>query len=339
MNQSKVLKFNFTPKGPDSWITQFAEQMNLLIKDNQVILPEALGEGFIKFKHISEGLYVTIMNIKFRQDLEITKLTVCDMDFFPIIFTYSDRGVRQEVNGKSTLIGKDTPNSITIPSAGIQSKVYVPADLQVVTLAVLLNKNWINDYLQQGVCENNEKISFLRELFFSQRNYLIYEALTPQMAEVLRAIFHHNYPHGLSRLFIQGKLLELLALFFDKLLQREFNNTYENINTEDIETLFLVKQMIMDQIYDPPTIATIARQIGMSESKLKKIFKQVFGYSIYQYILLNKMQRAKSLLDTKKYNVSEVGFELGYSNLAHFAKAFKKQYQISPSHYLSSLKG
>ena len=339
MNQLRTIKFKFTPEGPHSWVTQFAEQTNLRLENNQVRLPDSLGEGFMNSKLISEGLYVTIMDLKFKYPVEVTKMKVSVLDICPIIFSYSESGVRQEVNGESTLIGKDTPNSITLPSSEIESKIFIPAHLHVISIAVIIKKNWVDEYLQQGMCENNEKILFLRDLFSGSRNYFIYESLNPQMAEVLRAIFHHQYPQGLSRLFIQGKLLELMALLFDKLLQREFSNGYESLNTEDVETLFTAKQIIIDQIYNPPTIAEISRQIGMSESKLKKLFKQVFGHSIYQYILLNKMQLAKQLLDTKRYNVSEVGLEIGYSNLAHFAKAFKKQYQVSPSNYLSSLKG
>ncbi|MFW6224053.1 MAG: helix-turn-helix domain-containing protein [Bacteroidota bacterium] len=43
----------------------------------------------------------------------------------------------------------------------------------------------------------------------------------------------------------------------------------------------------------------------MNQRKLQKLFKQVFGKSIYQFALTLKMQKARNLLQTKKYPVSE----------------------------------
>lgn len=43
-----------------------------------------------------------------------------------------------------------------------------------------------------------------------------------------------------------------------------------------------------------------------------------------------KMNLARQLLDTKIYSVSDVGYQLGYSNLSHFTEAFKKEFGINP---------
>jgi AraC-like DNA-binding protein len=79
----------------------------------------------------------------------------------------------------------------------------------------------------------------------------------------------------------------------------------------------------------------LADTVGFSDSKLQKSFKQVFGKSIYQYALYEKMLVAQKMLKSKKYSVSEVGYELGYSNLSHFTKAFKNQFGVNPKTYAS----
>jgi AraC family transcriptional regulator, transcriptional activator of the genes for pyochelin and ferripyochelin receptors len=43
------------------------------------------------------------------------------------------------------------------------------------------------------------------------------------------------------------------------------------------------------------------------------------------------------LLATKKYNISETSFEVGYSTPSHFIAAFKKKYGSTPKKYMSSL--
>lgn len=74
----------------------------------------------------------------------------------------------------------------------------------------------------------------------------------------------------------------------------------------------------------------------MSDSKIQKLFKHIFGKSIYQYILSIRMEHAKNLLQSGNYSVSEVGFQVGYSNLSHFSKMFYKHYGIKPGKFLTS---
>ncbi|WP_369126335.1 helix-turn-helix domain-containing protein [Chitinophaga pinensis] len=58
---------------------------------------------------------------------------------------------------------------------------------------------------------------------------------------------------------------------------------------------------------------------------------------MYQFAQKAKVIKAKDLLNTKKYTVSEVGYMVGYSNMTHFAKAFRKYYKVNPGEYLKNV--
>ncbi len=75
----------------------------------------------------------------------------------------------------------------------------------------------------------------------------------------------------------------------------------------------------------------------MSESKLQKLFKGVFGITIYQYALKVRIEEAKRMIESKRFSVSEVGYEIGYTNLSHFTAAFKKHVGTNPKQYLLNL--
>ena len=87
----------------------------------------------------------------------------------------------------------------------------------------------------------------------------------------------------------------------------------------------------------PDSLPELAREANMSSSKLQKCFKQVIGSAIAEYALSEKMEWAKRLLSTRLYSVSEVGYEIGYTNLSHFTEAFHKHHKIKPKQYLDSL--
>nr|MBP9215318.1 helix-turn-helix transcriptional regulator [Chitinophagaceae bacterium] len=86
----------------------------------------------------------------------------------------------------------------------------------------------------------------------------------------------------------------------------------------------------------PPGIPKLARMAAMSPSKLKTSFRDVYGLPIYQYFQKHRMNKAKAMLLSQKYNVREVGIDVGFSNLSNFAKAFKKSFDQLPSDILTN---
>ena len=88
---------------------------------------------------------------------------------------------------------------------------------------------------------------------------------------------------------------------------------------------------------DPPSLDELASEIGLSLKKLKDGFKQIYGDTVFAYLLDHKMDEARKMLESQKYNVNEVGLKLGYSTSSHFINAFKKKYGTTPKKYLGSV--
>ena len=88
---------------------------------------------------------------------------------------------------------------------------------------------------------------------------------------------------------------------------------------------------------DPPSLDELAVNIGLSLKKLKDGFKQLYGDTVFAYLLDHKMDEARIMLDSQKYNVNEVALKLGYSTSSHFIAAFKKKYGTTPKKYLGSV--
>ena len=76
----------------------------------------------------------------------------------------------------------------------------------------------------------------------------------------------------------------------------------------------------------------LAQEIKLS-LKLKQGFKEVYGAPVFQYLLEYKMDLAKKMLSSGKYNVNEVSINLGYSTASHFIAAFKRRYNITPKQF------
>ena len=70
---------------------------------------------------------------------------------------------------------------------------------------------------------------------------------------------------------------------------------------------------------------------------LKKI-KSFTGQSTTEFIRSIRLKKAAQLIKTGKYSITEVIFMVGFSDSKYFRTCFKKQYKLTPSGYLNSLK-
>ncbi|WP_052496011.1 helix-turn-helix domain-containing protein [Pedobacter lusitanus] len=119
---------------------------------------------------------------------------------------------------------------------------------------------------------------------------------------------------------------------FAELLKRQ-DATSQTLNTADVKRIYEVKDKILSDIDTPPVLSELVKLSGMSESKLKRLFKQIFGNSIYNYYQSFRMKKAAYLIKEENLPVSEAGYLLGFSNLSHFSRLFEAHIGIKPKKY------
>jgi AraC family transcriptional activator of pyochelin receptor len=76
--------------------------------------------------------------------------------------------------------------------------------------------------------------------------------------------------------------------------------------------------------------------VGLSHPKLNYGFREIYGSTIFGYLRELRLNKAKALLDDGTMNVTEVAYEVGYSSLSYFTKAFRDYFGTAPGSYLRS---
>ena len=173
--------------------------------------------------------------------------------------------------------------------------------------------------------ENNTK------KYYDTRN------ITPAMSVVLSQILEAKIHESIKPLYFKGKVYELLSLFFNKNEDTDVEQCPFLVDEENVRKIRKAKEIILNQMTDPPTLQGLASEIGLNIKKLKEGFKQIYGDTVFGYLLDFKMNEARSMLDTKQYNINEISIKLGYSTSSHFISAFKKKFGTTPKKYLMSV--
>ena len=89
-------------------------------------------------------------------------------------------------------------------------------------------------------------------------------------------------------------------------------------------------QYLIEHISDVSSVAEVARECNLSESRLAHLFQQHLGMGIQQYRNTLRLQRAKKLLTTTGESVARIAGQVGYDDPAQFSKFFAKHLQCSP---------
>lgn len=151
---------------------------------------------------------------------------------------------------------------------------------------------------------------------------------TSEIRLVLRQLLDCPPERKLKKLYLEGKVLELLSLFCDEVTGKPKSD--KEISKEDHRCLIKARDLIDKNFLHPLTIPQIAQQCFLSETKLKQGFKTCFNCTVYEYIVEKRLEMAYQLLQTGKYKVKDVVWMVGYSNTSHFIEAFRKRYGITP---------
>jgi AraC family transcriptional regulator len=94
-----------------------------------------------------------------------------------------------------------------------------------------------------------------------------------------------------------------------------------------------VMEFIGENMGDDLSLGQLATIAGMSPHYFSEMFRQSTGHSPYQYVLLQRIERAKQRLRTQDCSVTTAGVEAGFANPSHFARTFRRIVGTSPSKF------
>lgn len=154
--------------------------------------------------------------------------------------------------------------------------------------------------------------------------------MTPAMKASLASLRRNAFVGCAGRLYAEGKLLELLASVV-AMLDSGSHRKSCGISKSDCEAIEQAKLILDSRLIDPPTYSELARMACLSESKLSRVFKQVYGITIHAYVISCRLEWARALIEIEGMGVAQAAATVGYANPSHFSQAFKERYGVSPS--------
>ena len=235
-------------------------------------------------------------------------------------------------NDGSYVFNVENENSILLynPHKELPINLVLNSESQVLSILISIKK------FHSLFSSEADQISFLNNENAGNKLYKE-KKIGPMIAIVLNQMYQQSMDLTMYTLYLRGKVFELMSLYFSKDKEMDIEQCPFLADDNNIKKIKLAKEIIISRMMEPPTLVELAKEVDISLKKLKQGFKQVYGSSVFSFLLDYKMQVSKRLLSSGKYNVNEVALKIGYSTATHFINAFKKKFGTTPKKYLMSI--
>ena len=140
---------------------------------------------------------------------------------------------------------------------------------------------------------------------------------------------HQDNKSFVSNIMLESYIRELVAIYLDIAGIEHVNIIQGKDNDRQSEILAYINENIDKKI----SIDALAKKLYLHPNYFIKYFKKSFGISPAKFINKKKTALACDMLCAEGLNISEIATQLGYSDIYHFSKVFKKYTGFSPAYY------
>ncbi len=132
-------------------------------------------------------------------------------------------------------------------------------------------------------------------------------------------------------------ILDIKQWIFN-ILDSIYQYSYMQNKRDKIKLAEDIKKFIKESYMNQFSVKEVAGHFYVSAGYANKVFKEIEGSTIFDYLTAYRIEKAKKLLHNKSKKIYEVVNEVGYSNMSHFTYIFQKNTGMTPSEYKNSVK-
>lgn len=189
-------------------------------------------------------------------------------------------------------------------------------------------------------CEG-ESTGLQRVRWFLNQNHVaaLHVPVTHHATTLVRQMMHCPYRGLMRSLCLEARFYDLVLEVIRALDDEPVSDFMgSRCHVQDQQLIRHAAELLTASLDAPPNLSELARLVGMSESKLNRGFRSVYGTTPFAYLRSRRMDRARQMLERGQVTVLEASASVGYENPSNFSAAFRACYGMNPREFLGHLK-
>lgn len=316
------MKISITDNG-SGIAKEFGLAIGATLHGRYIHIPESKGSGYLTGFAWGRKMRMMIRNYHLKEDIFIERTNELDEGQEDLIFLLSGIFPAQVNQGEN--LSTEHAN-ILICRHAVSSIMAMPSNTVFGSVTIAVSKQ----YLRQIFGQIDHPV--VKSVLEAGENFVFEPGISDDIIYTANEMLLRSVPESMENHFYKLKCEELLCFIMALLIKQDVVPS-SAMHITDIKAIYAVKTYLQLHLDEPPHIALLSKEAGMSEPKLRKLFKQTFGKGVFEYYQTARMQRAAQLLKEKRLTVSEVGFQMGFTNLSHFSRVFERFIGLKPKKF------
>lgn len=289
-------------------------------------------KGIVRYREIEEGFWILACEIDIKQNI-IAKANYDEnqeSDYYFLTFSTFDYefSLKDNSSKKEILLStcwtfyKPKTNAVSYFYEGTSGKFY----------NIVFNKKWAEKNLALDRIPNAKELQKFLDL---ETGFLTWMDIAPDAHRISKEIFsiltlEKEAVFNISDL--RTSILDLVTSFFKTAFKETRIQNYSALGNLDYANASRAEKMILQNLSVPFIgIEAIAADVNLSPTKLKVIFKSVFGVSMLQYHKEKNMLLAEQLVKNSDVQIKKIAITTGFESASKFSASFKKRFDKLPS--------
>ena len=297
----------------------------------------------LNYYKISDGLWLLYTESTFKKNVKLTSKYVSENkpneEYYMLLFNVNSDTIDFKLFGeKEKYIANNYFWAFFKPKNTIDAFNYKNSDAKFITIC--FNKDWLEKNFAHLV--GNKENQF-KKFIVSNKEFILFSELNVEVQsyfnEIKEAFLDFRKTTEMNLIQIQFFVFKLIKVFVERMEKEpELTKNIGFVNEQRSLLLQIERYLHTNLNRKFDGIDFLIEKFPISETKLKTSFKEVYGYSVYQYFSKHQMLLAKQILREDNVSIKEIAYKFGYESSGKFSEAFKKQTGMLPSEVMNRKK-
>lgn len=320
----------YKQKNFKSLAKELSAAIELQHEDMLVKIPKERGDAFFYADSIDKAFSFGMMSAELKSDLILERVSNNQpgiIIYFNLIEVTDYIKLKTKDAELTDQVNK-TRKNIFISSSNKDFSVTYSAGTKLKRLGIYLSPLWVTTNFHPSI---QKLVNLIIEQGLNQVNQVL---INGEMQEKLNRIFATDLTNAAEKVALKSRVIVLLEYFFSNYFNENVTiKEKQPVDEEDLLRLQNVEKLLADEETKKfPSVSALALIAHMSGTKLKQRFKQVYGFRLYEFFNMQRLDKAKKLLEEGAV-AKEAGYEIGFTNVSNFSKAFKKRFGYNPGSF------
>ncbi|MCR4940451.1 MAG: AraC family transcriptional regulator [Treponemataceae bacterium] len=301
------------------------------IIDGTMKLPDDVGELVLLSQRCRDKITYYDWNLNFKKEIFAMRPDNFGKDEIQLIFNLNQT-IEWQIDGGREVVNMMPGEVCVFRNNDYQTSMNYSPSVEFLFKSLQMSTSYFEELLIKYF--PSDQIETCKSFFLT---HVTKTLITKDMYRVLSEIDSSEKYQEFKGVFVEGKMIELIAMV---LYGISYNKTeyspckaFMNVCQDDIKRLESLRRRIQFFPQEEYRACDIAKDLSMSESKMTRLFRSLYGTSLHRYVQNKRLEKAASILVDGGVNISEAAIKSGYTNMSHFSKEFQKKFGISPKKF------